>query len=117
MGKKYSILSPQVKKSVWNKTNGKCWYCGKDTILPSSETWASNDHFVVEHVDNLGGDDIENLVPSCAGCNRAKKRRSLEEFRDYLSSPKFDDRQVNYLRSHGIEIPKPKPYIFYGETL
>lgn len=102
---------------VWNKTNGKCWYCGIELIVATKENRKLGNMFTVEHVDNLGGDEINNLVPSCATCNKMKKQRTLEEFRTYISMPMFNEKQEAYLNSFGIKIPKPRKHLFYGETL
>lgn len=109
------------KKIIWDKTNGKCWYCGKDLImrkgLPSNGTHTGNNLFVIEHVDGSIRDDINNLLPACNGCNASKGSKSLEEFRDKLSLDiYFSKSQLEYLKSIGIEIPRKK-IVFYGETL
>lgn len=102
---------------VWRKTNGKCWYCGIELKINSLSNINANNVFIVEHVENLGGDDIDNLVPACAGCNRAKRQKNLEEFRAYCFTPEFNERQIKYLKSFGIEIPKPVVRVlFYGES-
>lgn len=56
-----------VRAEVWDKTDGACWYCGRQTN-PFRD-------FTVDHVYPvaLGGtDDIDNLVPACRSCNSAK---------------------------------------------
>lgn len=61
------------KRIVFNKTNGRCFYCG--TVIP--EMWE------IEHKIPLsrgGSDDIDNLVPACVECNRRKGDRTSVEF-------------------------------------
>jgi hypothetical protein len=72
-------LSPEMKAQIWAKTQGYCWYCGK-----LMNPW---DDFTVDHMDprkNGGGDEVENLVPACKGCNSRKNAKSVEEFRTYI---------------------------------
>lgn len=120
------IKSINKKYEVWCKTGGKCWYCGKQTKIINQEnmkTIDGNTWFTVDHVipQIAGGtDDIDNLLPCCMGCNRAKKDSTTEEYRELMSRkaagvPRFSDEQVDYLRLHGIELPKLTPYTFWGE--
>lgn len=41
----------------------------------------------------------------------------IEEFRLYVSMPRFSQEHIDYLKSFGIEIPQPERHIFYGEKL
>jgi hypothetical protein len=69
-------LRSQERATVWNMTDGWCWYCG-DKLNPFS-------NFVVEHVVPLsrGGEHrVSNMVPSCAECNRSKRTMLIEEWR------------------------------------
>lgn len=50
---------------------GPCAYCGG-----AQDTW---DHVVP--MSRGGSNDISNLVPCCTSCNRAKARRTPEEWR------------------------------------
>jgi 5-methylcytosine-specific restriction endonuclease McrA len=117
MKKDCGKIGSGIRISVYNKTKGMCWYCGKNLIIATRESKLGNDIFCVEHIDNLGGDDISNLVPACALCNKRKRDRTLEEFRLWLSAPRFTEDQIQYLKTNGIEIPTPDLIKFYGETL
>lgn len=111
-------ISGSKRILVWLKTNGRCWYCGIETIPNTQDNFNRGNSFIVEHLDNNGGNSIDNLLPGCSNCNRKKRQRTLEEFREYLTMPKFSENQIEYLKSCGIEIPKPeKMFVFYGETL
>lgn len=61
--KRGSYKSPKaaIKSIVWNKTGGKCWYCGKQT----NPFGKSND------------------VPCCAYCNRVKSAKGIDELRRF----------------------------------
>lgn len=65
-----------LKSFVYRATGGKCGYCGTD-IPPKG--------FSVDHIDPDGPDDVDNYMASCRSCNSTKGRKSLEEFRLYLS--------------------------------
>lgn len=89
-----SKTNGKLRRAVWEKTLGHCFYCGarlawepsrrsmRDWIHPSS---ASVMH--IEHKNPVirGGMHIkENLVPSCSCCNAAKSDRTHEEYRFLL---------------------------------
>ena len=40
----------------------------------------------IDRVDNNKGYELDNIVPCCQWCNRAKKNRSVDEFRQYLAN-------------------------------
>jgi len=74
-----SQISPKKRQKVFDKTGGKCWYCGKMT----------GDDFVVEHAhprSKGGTNDIDNLLPACRACNSRKRYRDIEEYREYLKA-------------------------------
>lgn len=113
--KKPSNISKGIRNQVYEKTGGKCWYCGENLVIGTLDNIKGKNLFCVEHMDNFGGDDIENLYPSCRRCNTLKRDKTLEEFRVWLSAPSFTDSQVQYLRNHGIELPEINLYVFWGE--
>lgn len=64
--------SQSLKKVVWEKTKGFCWYCGGE-LNPFG-------NFTIDHIiPKL--ETIENLVPCCRSCNSQKHTLGLEEFR------------------------------------
>lgn len=75
------------RQEIWNKSGGKCWYCGCD--LPE-KGWHA-DHF--EPVFRYNGsfdrperDNKENLVPACAPCNLFKSTFTIELFREQIEN-------------------------------
>lgn len=69
-------MNSKLKQEVWRKTNGKCYYCGKQTVPYGSDP----DSFCVDHMKpraRNGADDIRNLVPSCYTCNSSKSDKGL----------------------------------------
>lgn len=67
---------------VLAKTRGRCFYCGaalnsRLEVAMGKEDW---------HIDRIvpasrgGSDGLDNLVASCAECNRSKGNLTAEEF-------------------------------------
>ena len=104
-----------IRKSVWAKTDGKCWYCGEQT-----NPWGD---FCIDHFKSSasgGTDDSENLVPSCGSCNRKKGGLTVEQFRGNVSKlhgSVFTPAQIAFLQSKGIEPPEPERHIFFYEKM
>lgn len=104
-----------AKAECWDKTGGKCWYCG-DEVHPFRTL--SIDHMIPRK--RGGSDDIENLVLCCISCNRRKSNKTIDEYRHHLENPipSFSMVQQEYLTAHGFEFPETKRHVtFYGETL
>lgn len=69
-------LTPEDRALAWDRSGGRCWYCGKQTN-PFRD-------FHVDHVVPVasgGTNELPNLVPCCAECNERKGAQSLEIFR------------------------------------
>ncbi len=77
-------FSKQKRKSVYDKCNGHCAYCGIEIDI---------DNFQIDHkipkrffkyfgIGNKDVDDIENLLPSCSVCNHYKRALDIEKFRN-----------------------------------
>jgi 5-methylcytosine-specific restriction endonuclease McrA len=110
-------VSKQTRLAVWEKTQGRCWYCGNEL----RRTWDfvsdpyCTDHFVIDHVvpTSAGGtSELVNLVPACRQCNTLKGQRSLEEFRARQARhglPVFTPAHLDYLRQLGIALPADFP--------
>ena len=79
-------------------TQKDCFYCGSPpqnmyncyndrNKQKYSKERVSNGNFVyngLDRVDNNRGHDLDNLVPCCLPCNKAKLDRSKEEFLDWI---------------------------------
>jgi 5-methylcytosine-specific restriction endonuclease McrA len=102
-------LSKDERSIVWNKSGGRCWYCGNPL---ESKGWHA-DHFkpvrrtlfkksykdcgfgkapksIKTLMNNDGmqspeNDNIDNIVPACAPCNLFKSVFTIEEFRKEIS--------------------------------
>lgn len=79
----------KTAKQVFEKTGGKCFYCGvvlpPDTKLYDEQGIIFMDYrnWDIDHViphSQGGSDKIENLVPACKSCNNAKRAKSVDEF-------------------------------------
>lgn len=84
--------NPKAKKRGWlfEMTAGKCFYCGLPTYDhggAEARDWLflhMNSKHVREHktpVIRGGGNDRNNIVPACSGCNHRKGAFTLDEFR------------------------------------
>lgn len=118
MGKEPQILSRNLRMEAWDKTGGRCWYCGVKL-----NPWKT---FCVDHVvpqSEGGGPEVENLVPSCKVCNEKKGIRSVEEFRSILATVDgkfFTADQIDFLKSeYGIDLSylRADTYVFYFERM
>jgi CRISPR/Cas system Type II protein with McrA/HNH and RuvC-like nuclease domain len=114
-------MKTNKKIAIWLKTNGKCFYCGVDTVL----VMYGKNAYRTDHLIPLvrGGENtIENLVPCCNYCNGSKGSKTLEEFRFYKwqkqieekYGARFTKKQEQTLKKMGFEFPMP-PYTFWFE--
>lgn len=103
------------RKAIWDKSGGKCWYCGCDLpekgwhadhieaivrspVIVKYETVKRDSCFGVDmsykkpiygvSVVNKELDNQDNLVPACAPCNIMKGKLSVEGFRDLIADQK-----------------------------
>lgn len=99
----------KLRQRIWGKSGGLCWYCG--TALPE-KGWHM-DHFlpIVRHLitgvpEYPERDCEENLVPSCASCNRAKSSMPLESWRKIIKghvvSLNRDSTQYKIAKRYGL---------------
>src|SRR5262249_13625207 len=64
---------------VWQKTGGRCFYCGEPAEVP--------DHVLA--VSHGGADTVRNMVPACDSCNSRKGDRTVHWFRGFFFDGKF----------------------------
>jgi hypothetical protein len=97
--------STTLRKKIWAKSGGLCWYCG----APAHQ---------IDHIDPIvlgGSDSIKNKVPVCRWCNKSKRGQPLELWRRKLAIKMglaFTEEQRRYWRN---EIPDDRRYIFWFE--
>ena len=121
-------INPRKYILISKKSNGKCWYCGKNVEDISDDT-PVGDTPSVDHVNPFSEsrDDVKNLVLSCRSCNSSKNNKDIETYRfgcarKKLGIPLLSREIISYLKYVGpirwediIEVYKK--HIFYGETL
>jgi len=112
-------FSKETRKQVYEKTGGKCAYCGCD--LPKG--WHV-DHVVP--VVRIGGDytgkgtdDIENLLPACPSCNIIKSSQPLESFREEIENMynSINNGTFKIAERFGIVERQKIKVVFYFEKL
>lgn len=92
-------IGKHLRRAVWNKTDGRCWYCGTMTQshvqgVRGYQTRTNIDH---QHPHCKGGpDDLENLVIACGSCNYDKSTRTLDEYREVIRAgcPRYATEQL-----------------------
>lgn len=77
--KRRGAIGPPTREAVFEKTSGRCVYCGIRLVLEGGRPNSFQpDHVLPVKLD--GGDDVANLVPSCAACNALKKAKTALQF-------------------------------------
>ena len=121
-------MKQSIRQAVYQKCNGRCGYCGKEIEYKAMQV----DH-IEAHWHNLtdkeavragikkGSNDIDNLMPACARCNRWKSTYSIEQFRKEiaLQVSRLNLYNANYRIAidYGLITENDKPVQFYFETL
>lgn len=96
-----SLMGDYKKRARYNKlyfeltdeqfniiTKKECFYCGTPPKNVKRRTvWGQNGDYIfngIDRVDNTKGYSIDNCVPCCFMCNRAKNKLSVEEFFQWI---------------------------------
>lgn len=105
---------------VQSKTNSKCAYCGID-LLSLDNFNSTIDHIIPK--SKGGRENIDNLLPCCRTCNTSKGKKSIEQYRFWVTCkrnniPTFSSGQLKYL-STKVDLDKVFPPLvsFYFETM
>ena len=93
------------RRTVYNKYNGHCAYCGKLMDLYYNKE-SPNEIMFMDHIlpkCRGGHNTIDNLNPSCRNCNAIKGRSNINEFkmrliRKRIGMPYFSQEQIEYLK-------------------
>lgn len=116
-------------RQVWEKTDGRCWYCGTALLKPDPKRHSAEQRrawYTIDHATprSRGGslEDISNLLPCCNYCNGEKCDMTLEEYREYLTVrqhniPYYSKTQLEYLTQIGVNILEGLGFIFWGERI
>jgi len=108
-------LSKKERKRVYEKTGGRCAYCGYRIQIGAMQ---------VDHVKPLahGGKDTEsNMFPACRSCNHRKGASSVESFRAqvecFISVLERDSVTYKNAVRFGLVKPRPQKIKFYFEKM
>ena len=114
---KSTMSDKELRRQVYNKTNGQCTYCGmKLKFISNGESDPGQNGFTIDHVKPIsrgGTEDTDNLVPACHECNNLKAQRTLENFRFYKGQDaihaeygvRFSRKQAGALKEMGFDLP------------
>lgn len=112
------------RQAIWNKSKGKCWYCGCE--LGEKGWHADHFHPILRHYwksgNEMGNPELdvpENLVPSCAPCNNFKHSMDIEGYRalcyeQFENIPKYTT-GARQLKRLGLIDFTPKEVVFWFE--
>lgn len=76
-------LRKSERMDIYNKTNGRCAYCGFELRYEDMQV----DHIVpLNGWSQKGSDTIDNMLPACRSCNHYKSRSTLEGFRKMVEA-------------------------------
>ena len=114
-------LTKAERKTVWDKSNGICWYCGRKL----KKGWhADHCNAIYRYPDGSYKKEnhkLENIVPACAPCNLFKSVFTVEEFRAEIQEQVKRSRKtsVNFRTAErfGLIEVIEKPVVFWFESI
>ncbi|NCC52995.1 MAG: HNH endonuclease [Spartobacteria bacterium] len=82
-------MKKSERKEVYDKTKGRCAYCGCD--LPENGWHLDHVNPIFRGRDDVkyvlkGADHVDNALPACARCNRWKATMTVDEFREEIEA-------------------------------
>jgi len=119
-------LSKDTRLLVWEKYDKKCAYCGVDLEYKKMQVdhiepkfRGFTDDAIKSYNRTRGEDNLTNLNPSCARCNRWKSTYTLEQFRTEISKQcerlKRDSNQYRMALDYGLIKETSKDVVFWFE--
>lgn len=118
-------MSDKEKKSIiYKKTKNRCAYCGIKLFIDIDHN--DKKYMNIDHIfprKHGGKNNLENLFACCKSCNSKKNHKTIEEYRQFITSPKFNSNQIDWIKKEfNIELDeyikeKSKNHIFYFETI
>ena len=114
------------REQIWLKYNKKCAYCGVEITMKQMQVDHIKPLYRNDNVTTLevwgverGTDDVDNLNPSCARCNKWKSTYSLETFREIVQTSinrlERDTPNFRLARDYGLLKVTSDPVIFFFE--
>jgi hypothetical protein len=121
-------MKRQIREEVYQKCNGHCGYCGKEITYKQMQVDHIKPLFRNDKSDTLevwgverGTDEMDNLMPTCARCNRWKSTFSVEMFRGEISKQiervNRDSAGYRMAKDYGLVEEKEIEVTFYFEKL
>lgn len=74
-------LKLEIRQKVYEKCNGRCGYCGCELTISRMQIDHIWPQFSAHLRPGFSIHGLENLMPSCARCNRWKSTFPLDAFR------------------------------------
>ena len=111
-------FSKSVRESVYKRFDGRCAYCGRPI--------AQSRFMQIDHIKSIyygGGNEIDNLFPSCRSCNHYKSTMTLSDFRHQLSlipgrMANSQDQRTTLAFAHGlIQVESNTVPVFHFESV
>ena len=114
------------RQEVYDKCNGRCAYCGNEITIKQMQAdhvkplYRNDDDTTLQKWGvERGTDDMDNLLPSCARCNKWKDTFTLEKFREIVQTSidrlERDTPNFRLARDYGLLEVKQNPVVFYFE--
>lgn len=106
-GAKYRNLEFSLDKNQFrNITSQPCYYCGASPNNSASYYKANGKYIYngIDRIDNKKGYVLNNVVPCCKTCNRAKSIHSIDDFSNWI------------IRVYSKMIQKSEFYRFHHKT-
>jgi 5-methylcytosine-specific restriction endonuclease McrA len=77
-----------TKEEFLNLTSQNCFYCGSPPSSIKKNTHNNGDYVYngIDRIDNSKGYVLDNCVPCCKNCNRAKMSLTQEEFKTLITN-------------------------------
>lgn len=114
------------RQEVYNKCSGHCAYCGIEITFKQMQVDHIKPLYRNDKVETLevwgverGTDEMDNLNPSCARCNKWKSTFSLEMFRTIVENSierlERDTPNFRLAKDYGLLNITKNKVIFYFE--
>ena len=99
-------FSKKVRLIIYQKYNCHCGYCGRFIEYKDMQI----DH--IKPVQHKGSNELENLMPSCRGCNHYKRDYTLEGFRKLMKTlhQRIEAHYINKVALNFGVITEIKPF-------
>jgi len=104
--------SAKARKLTWELTgkqakklmDSPCYYCGTSFSNLRKSRYNNGDYKYngMDRKDNNKGYTLDNVVPCCTLCNRAKANRSYNEFIEWIKG------LINYSKKKGLSFDFPR---------